>query len=258
MPREHPLDLPDHAVRGLLRGDKTTHRLLARLGSVGHIWPLPEGRFKVEYTVAGRGAGFGTIESPCGVPGDHVWVRERWAPVLSDLTPGVRYLAGDPWEANPEREGLTWVSGPDAPALVELAMKHCGKARPAYQMKRWMSRIVLEVTGVRLERLHALDNEAARAEGIPQTYDEAVRAGLLPPRSLGSKAYWRDRDAWNNRTSRENFAAVWDHVHAHTTNAWERNPRVWVLAFRVLIPAQARRYAADRERCTPRPACGES
>lgn len=103
------------------------------------------------------------IACPYGV-GDRLWVKEAWR---IDWTPscghGIWYAADQQfvcWDT-PDRDGYQW--------LVE----HYGnnnnteRLRPSVHMPRWASRLTLEVTGVRVERLRSVTGEEARASGYP-------------------------------------------------------------------------------------------
>ncbi|EIV6999810.1 hypothetical protein L9475_005656, partial [Klebsiella pneumoniae] len=80
---------------------------------------------------------------PYGVPGDRIWVRETWARYNIDQnTHDIAYRATTPADWPEE-----------------------GRWRPSIHMPRWASRIVLEITDVRVERLNAISPEDAESEG---------------------------------------------------------------------------------------------
>ena len=126
--------------------------------------------------------------------GDRLWVQEAWSREgRAQLGLGMRYYASAS-EADKEwfrEEGWTWNS-------------------PA-QMPRWASRLILIVTGTRLERLQDISEGDAKAEGIgPLRQDGRLENGL--PESDG-------------------FADRWDTIHG--AGAWDANPDVVVLTFAV-------------------------
>lgn len=140
---------------------------------------------------------------PYGQPGDRLWVREAWRTVAEadalpprDLTPAHRL-----WyeEEAPHQTGF-------------------GKLRPGMFMPRWASRITLEVTGVRVERLQDISEEDAISEGIESQsigwrhYVDPVRFSCLSP--LGS------------------YHTLWDSING--PESWDSNPWVWVISFRRL------------------------
>lgn len=84
-------------------------------------------------------------------------------------------------------------------------------------MPRWAGRIVLEVTDVRVERLQAIREADARAEGIEprgrywQDYLDA-NAGVVCSKPVNS------------------FRSLWSSING--ADSWAANPWVWVVAFR--------------------------
>ncbi|SUI37918.1 Uncharacterised protein [Salmonella enterica subsp. enterica serovar Braenderup] len=80
--------------------------------------------------------------------------------------------------------------------------------RPAIHMPRWASRILLEITDVRVERLRGLSEEDAKSEGIIPS-----AGGVLP--------------GWEYRI---NFRDLWMDIYG--TDNWEANPWVWVIEFK--------------------------
>ncbi len=99
---------------------------------------------------------------------------------------------------------------------------------PSIFMPRLASRISLEVTDVRVERVQDITLEDARAEGISE-YGHEFR---------GMKA-WLGDDIYRNRTTVENFAWLWDSLNTKRGCSWETNPWVWVYTFKRLENANA-------------------
>lgn len=81
-------------------------------------------------------------------------------------------------------------------------------------MPRWASRITLEITGVRVERLNSISNESARAEGYP--VDREADGG--------------DSDPWLW------FRDLWDGIYPE--QSFKHNPWVWVIEFKVVPNVQ--------------------
>jgi hypothetical protein len=93
-------------------------------------------------------------------------------------------------------------------------------------MPRWASRITLEVTGVRVERLQDISEADAVAEGIEsrQVSDTNSR-WLLYGRDLSEgKLYSTTGD------SRKSYRSLWESING--PGSWDANPWVWVVAFR--------------------------
>lgn len=146
---------------------------------------------------------------PYGTPGNRLWVREAWAaPVLVDDDFPAEI---DSWVM----DGLGWRLWYHADnSCVELkapTIEGCerGRYRHARFMPRWASRITLEITAVRVERLQDISEGDARAEGYPGT---EVDGKHIPWSPFG----------W--------YMAVWDTINgegSHNINPW-----VWVIEFR--------------------------
>jgi hypothetical protein len=83
--------------------------------------------------------------------------------------------------------------------------------RPSIFMPRWASRVTLEVTGVRVERVRDIDRAGILAEGIER----------LSPGNLF-------------RLEREMFSALWNGINAKRGYGWNTNPLVWVITFKVV------------------------
>lgn len=178
---------------------------------------------------------------PYGEPGDRLWVRETWA--LESLgDDGERIV----WAAD---RAAAWRSEPKEIYFLE-SLYTPRKWRPSIFMPRWASRITLEVTGIRIERLQDISEEDARAEGLAclskergQTYCAAP-----PPSSTSSRAKYgiADRDGlpgtddtgwpWHewDADPRKAFARLW--VKINGAESWDANPWVWVVGFRRVTP----------------------
>lgn len=144
---------------------------------------------------------------PYGLPGDRLWVRETWG-VAHDHHLDV----DEPRQVEDARTGMPWagvVYGADA--IGAYASEHLRRWRPSIHMPRWASRLLLEVTNVRVERLHDITEEDAIAEGVPDVGIGNLRVAV----EMGMARY--------------NFAATWDAIYGD--GAWKRNGFVWRIAF---------------------------
>jgi hypothetical protein len=142
---------------------------------------------------------------PYGQPGDRLWVREAWKTHSTfDHLPPREVPRSNLFYAADERyspSGSRW--------------------RPSIHMPRWASRILLEITGVRVERLNAISEADALAEGYsatPVTWDDAVE---------GAEPVHDD--------PRYAFSALWDSING--SGSWATNPWVWAIEFRRLETA---------------------
>lgn len=131
--------------------------------------------------------------------GMRLWVRETW---YCDT-------AGD-------KGRCIYRADVDSEAIAE---PHCW--RPSIFMPRWASRITLEVTGVRAERLQNITEGDARAEGI--TDGGCLNCGNHEPCGCGNPI----------PDARDAFIWLWDSINGKRPGcAWADNPFVWVIAFR--------------------------
>jgi len=207
--KERPILFSGPMVRALLDGNKTQTRRALR----GFCPPnRPEydsetGRlewFNGDEVVVG-------MRCPYGQPGDRLWVREAWrtSKVADELKPSP--LVGG--SCSP-----IWY---EAQNEVPFHPSDFGKLRPSMFMPRWGSRIMLEITGVRVERLQDISDDDCLAEGIAQV----VRERLPSIQQCG------EYDAIDVDPVAE-YRALWETING--SGAWDVNPWVWVVEFRRL------------------------
>ncbi|HDE2051496.1 TPA: hypothetical protein PCF70_002386 [Klebsiella pneumoniae] len=145
---------------------------------------------------------------PLGAVGDRIWVRETFCTVDDTQYGGGKWVD---YRATPKFEAshpAGWDCAPnDAEAL---------KWRPSIHMPRWASRILLEITDVRVERLNAISQEDAQAEGMELT---------------GWRPTYSDPDSGGEvLTPYDNFAQLWESIYGE--GSWLANPWVWVIEFK--------------------------
>lgn len=163
---------------------------------------------------------------PFGGPGDRLWVRECWAhyqPVLSikkadgrlitEISDGCAAYKADGYETIADlREHLLLMLGIGCQAIEIRG----NKWRPSIHMPRWASRINLDVTAVRVERVQDITEENAIAEGVvPHAYSWPKGT---PPNNA--------RDCGG--LHRNGFRNLWDSIYAKKGCGWDANPWVWV------------------------------
>jgi hypothetical protein len=143
-------------------------------------------------------------DNPYGQPGDRLWVRETHAYVLED---------GGAFDAN--EKGLDTGDGDTDRFNVHYRVDGGevdwdGGWRPSILMHRWASRLTLEVTGVRVERVQEIEREEVAREGVGSTH-------------------WQDEEYW---VQRRRFEDLWNALNAKRGFGWDKNPLVWVVEFR--------------------------
>lgn len=147
------------------------------------------------------------INCPYGQPGDQLWVRETWAEV-GTMDPGLFvYRANYPDCVSHEYKNI-----PQIDAI---------KWKPSIHMSRKASRIQLEITSVRIERLNEISDAESIAEGIEQL-------------GAGWQRYHRDPDAPVGQPFTLNpklaYRGLWESING--PGSWDANPWVWVIEFK--------------------------
>lgn len=197
--KEKPIIFTGDMVKAILEGRKSMTRRPLKPQPKVHEW---------------QGKKFIAEKCPYGVPGDRLWVRETWALIFNgedclhsedeDPCPceachieyrtdtNSKYPAG--WEEDEAR------SNDDAP-----------KWRPSIHMSRWASRITLEITNVRVERLQEITEEDANLEGVDW--------------------YAIENKLCNVGRCQQAFQRLWDSMYTNL-NLWSCNPWIWVISFK--------------------------
>lgn len=169
----------------------------------------------------------GTLECPYGGVGDALWVRESFEIVRETCSYEVEeydYFDWDEEVYGPAKEALK----PKCPRGGERALvifkadgeEPVSKWRPSIHMPRWASRITLNLTGVRIERLNEISEEDAISEGI-----DVFQRGDEP-------RVYRDylkRGEHYGLSATGSYRSLWESING--TGSWEANPWVWVLNF---------------------------
>jgi len=209
--RERPILFSGEMVRAILDGRKTqTRRVVTPQPSANTAYVIAgeDGVRALCISALGNGEYAGGSDPwrrcPYGAPGDRLWVKETfWT-----------QHHGPPlvWEQQP----LHYAADVEDPRQVEDYAK-----RPSIFMPRWASRITLEITEVRVERVQEISAEDVAAEGV-----EIPR--LEPDR--GTTWYEGKEDD----LARHPFSLLWDSINAKRGYSWETNPWVWAVTFRVL------------------------
>jgi hypothetical protein len=197
--RERPILFSSAMILALLAGKKTQTRRVAKGVASVHAHT---GEPLAQLDSAGP-----RVPCPYGQPGDQLWVRESFAAhwMYDNLPPS---------QARSEREDLRdtdnrwyFADGHDAPSQRGAPVAGLrGKSRPSIHMPRWASRISLEITGVRVERLQDISNADSIAEGAAGHPDGPWHA----------------------------YRSLWTLING--PESWEANPWVWVVSFKVIKP----------------------
>lgn len=147
--------------------------------------------------------------------GMRLWVRESFQ--IHDADGSHRGIS---YNADPENAPLCWMDCGEewTSAIPDMGISEFGKfpptkkGKPSIHMPRWASRLTLEVTRVKVERLNDISSSDAKAEGVDTT-DTLDVARTAP------------RNKWVCR-----YRQLWDEING--AGSWEVNPWVWKIEFR--------------------------
>lgn len=201
--KERGLIFNGEMVRAILDGRKTQTRRIMKNQPAGDF---PQTPALIRNVV---GAGFqwyghygesGIFNCPFGAVGDRIWVRETWAEAGASAPDLKLYRADYPKHVPTHYENV--------PSADEI------RWTPSIHMPRWASRLTLEITGVRVERLASVSDEDAGKEGYP--------ANPAPYGGTMNKWLW--------------FRGLWDSIYPD--QSFKHNPWVWVIEFKVVPNVQ--------------------
>lgn len=207
--KERPILFSGPMIRAILDGRKTQTRRVVKPRFGGKI--IGWGGQGVAMESIGIIDGCENIKAnlcPYGKPGSTLWVREAWAETdLYDGTPVIAYKSGGYVPIGKDGQDrdrliMDWASRSADPDW------HVDKWRPSIHMPRWASRILLEVTDVRVQRVQDISESDCWAEGC-EGYDDDVTGGMSGYRE---------------------FSSLWESIHG--PGAWERNDWVWAVTFK--------------------------
>lgn len=235
--RERPILFSGEMVRAILNGTKTqTRRVISLRHGLeffggrgdeddptqwGYFFDGPEHH---GYCVIARGFnqrfnnGLVSMACPFGEVGDRLWVRETW-----QLLEHMGYTFDDDavvWRATAPNNEV------DLPNFnsntLEVRRLEVLRWRPSMHMPRWASRITLEITNVRVERLNDISEDDARAEGVGREFAHDDREHTEGERLSGYHPIMSHGIA---------FARLWNCLYAKSA-PWDSNPWVWVVEFK--------------------------
>ncbi len=194
---ERPILFNGEMVRAILDGRKTQTRRIVK--------PKPGAQME-QVLINNRG------EWPCplGQAGDRLWVRETFQPFLDaydiDCMPNIDYQTGKGYKISyPATDGIDEFQDIDSGDIKSTC-------KPSIHMPRWASRITLEITDVRVERVQEIIEDDALAEGC--------EVSNYPHNASCGETKW----------ATDHFAELWNSIY----NNWDENPWVWVIEFRMV------------------------
>lgn len=186
--RERGIPYAAPMVRAVLAGTKSQTRR--------QINPQPAGQL--------------VARCPYGVPGDRLWVREAWRALAAFDARAPRHI---------ERgNAIHYEADGDLSGKRDAGLNGWGRYRHARFMPRWASRIVLEITEIRAQRLQAITALDSLEEGLQECHDLPYR--FDHPVCL--------------QTAVRLYRELWEQLHG--AGSWDANPWVWAISFRRITP----------------------
>lgn len=208
--KERPILFKDEMIRAILEGRKTQTRRVCKQQPYSngfafecneflcHNDYLPPSAMLMDVYKGGKYL-YSTFnlegwesECPYGKPGDRLWVREAFRLC-------VEAYATKPRDTDAAYRVWYEADAPHQPGF--------GRLRPSMHMPRWASRITLEITGVRVERLQDISDEDALSEGVYPT-----KTGIYPGAPKAA------------------FCELWESING--PGSWDENPWVWFIEFK--------------------------
>lgn len=249
--KERPILFSGPMVRAILEGQKTqTRRVVKGLPEgIKCASAIPESNYQYRFTdfryhTIDLRCPYGRPQLPLEPPRDRLWVRETWQAYransaeqeavvkcsLERLERGeVKDIVAEvrdwPIHGEGEKRVLYAADFGEWAYDVDSDLKPW---RPSIFMPRWASRLTLEITDVRVERLQEITPQDVLAEGIlhPVTcnsglakYPNGVPAGVCADRNCDCRVF---RDGWDSINDKRKGCA------------WSDNPWVWVIEFKKL------------------------
>jgi hypothetical protein len=247
--KERPIIFSGESVRAILDGRKSMTRRVLKIQP-----PTQWDEVKPIYGSNGAGIiawdfysslnrydhGYLKDSFPYGHIGDRFWVRETWKPGAwrNDGRVAIDY------QASPELTHTPWVSiGEQAIQFIPKWLDEVAKSglepnsdgryewesgksplkwKSPIFMPRWASRIILEITDIRVEQLQDITEEDARAEGVID--GGCLNCGEHEPCGCGNPM----------PDARDAYVSIWNTLNAKRGYPWESNPWVWAISFKVV------------------------
>jgi hypothetical protein len=216
-------------VRALLEGRKTQTRRVVKhrhpfevddgiIDSGDAKWP-----YFPEYVYGEPGVI--PMRCPYGTRGDRLWVKETHAVVMPSKSGKLEYdgarLIEDTEHGTPVE---VWYRADGELGVMSTMFDDGPRWRPSIHMRREYSRLTLEVTDVRVERVQDISNTDAIAEG------------LIPVDGPNGKQMWAYSETTGGYFAdpRVAFHMLWHSING--AESWAANPWVWCVGFKVVTP----------------------
>ena len=218
--KERPILFSASMVRATLDGSKPqTRRVIKHQRDMEFDINDPTyGPYWLSYATEADGED-AKVRCPFGKPGERLWVRETFCIESSkEVTYEPPFDDGRPIRHHNDEHWGPWWQQPhyratDPTPELEVGTGDPGvKWRPSIFMPRWASRIDLEITAVRVERLQSISGPDCWAEGIAHADWDPERYGSVV----------------------ECYRDLWESING--PGSWDANPWVWVVEFQRVQP----------------------
>lgn len=206
--KERPILFSGEMVRAILEGRKTqTRRVITKVPELA-VDVTHNNAKDIWFWVGKYGHLEGEIINRYGIPGDRLWVRETWADMTACYEEPLK--GESPLYVAFKADDSVWNVFGKAVYIEQLGQGglHVEKWKPSIHMHWQSSRITLEITNVRVERLQRISHDDACDEGIGNT-----RGGKF--------------------ACIERYGMIWDKINGKK-HPWSSNPWVWVISFKKL------------------------
>jgi len=220
--KEHGILFSSAMVRAILAGTKSqTRRLYKHTAAYG--WPEDLSTYDARTLAEMRPE----KHAPHGPVGRRLYVKETWATSIGCDKRKAKDLNYEGWPIWYRADDKVRFLGADTggPAFMTS-----GKTRPSIFMPPWASRIALEVTRVRVERVGDISEEDARAEGVDWAAPYYTAAELRRRLDEDDREDPREVGYSSGSFARQNYVKLWDEING--AGSFAASPWVWVYDFR--------------------------
>ena len=221
--RELPIIMGADSVRAILDGRKTQTRRVVNKKALDRFKLSPSGELFGSFNESNpEWVIYPTVDDAPYRVGDRLWVKETWGVGCrpdpnSGWVDGIEYKADESYLDDIESLPLRVIDDQDLDKY-----QRAGWNSPMF-MPRWASRITLEITDIRVERVQDISEKDAKAEGISR--DTAYECnGWVPS--------YNDPDSGGYADYIAAYRTLWDSLNAKRGYSWESNPWVWVISFK--------------------------